>query len=69
MKLSTRNMLIGRVAEIEIGVVNVVVKIDLGGGQMLSSMITLDACKDLDLKIDDEVFAIAKSSSIIIGKV
>lgn len=67
MKLSTRNMLMGKVAEIEVGSVNVVVKVDLGGGQMLSSMITLDACKDLDLKIGDEVYAIIKSSDIILG--
>jgi molybdopterin-binding protein len=69
MKLSTRNMLMGKVAEIEVGSVNVVVKVDLGGGQMLSSMITLDACKDLDLKIGDEVYAIIKSSSVIIGTI
>jgi len=69
MKLSTRNMLMGKVAEIEVGSVNVVVKVDIGAGQMLSSMITLDACKDLDLKVGDEVYAIIKSSSVIIGTI
>lgn len=48
------------------GTVNVVVKISLGGGQMLSSMITLDACKDMDLKVGDEAYAIIKSSSVMI---
>ncbi|MDO8964567.1 MAG: TOBE domain-containing protein [Coriobacteriia bacterium] len=67
MKLSARNMLKGKVAEIEVGTVNVVVKVDLGGGQMLSSMITLDACKDMDLKVGDEVYAIVKSSNVILG--
>lgn len=69
MKLSARNMLKGTVTEIEMGSVNVVVKLDLGGGQILSSMITMDACKDLDLKIGDEAFAIIKSSNVILGTV
>lgn len=67
MKLSARNVLKGTVSEIEMGSVNAVVKVDLGGGQMLSSMITMDACKDMDLKVGDEVHAIIKSSNIILG--
>ncbi len=67
MKLSARNMLKGTVTEIEMGSVNVVVKVDLGGGQMLSSMITMDAAKDMGLKVGDEVYAIIKSSNVILG--
>jgi len=67
MKLSARNMLKGTVAEIESGAVNCVVKVDLGGGQMISSMITMDAVKDMDLKVGSEVYAIIKSSNVILG--
>jgi molybdopterin-binding protein len=67
MKLSARNMLEGTVAEIESGAVNCVVKVDLGGGKMISSMITMDACKDMDLKVGDDVWAIIKSSNVILG--
>jgi molybdopterin-binding protein len=67
MKLSARNMLKGTIKEIETGAVNCVVKVDIGGGQMLSSMITMDACKDMDLKVGGEVWAIIKSSNIILG--
>lgn len=67
MKLSARNMLKGTVSEIETGTVNCVVKVDLGGGQMISSMITLDACTDMGLKKGDEVWAIIKSSNVILG--
>jgi molybdopterin-binding protein len=67
MKLSARNMLKGTVAEVESGVVSCVVKVDLGGGQMISSSITMDACKDMDLKVGDEVWAIIKSSNVILG--
>lgn len=67
MKLSARNVLKGTVTEIEVGTVNAVVKVDIGNGQMLSSMITLDAANDMDLKVGDEVFSIIKSSNVILG--
>ena len=67
MKLSARNVLKGTVTEIEVGTVNAVVKLDIGAGQMISSMITLDALKDLDVTVGNEVYAIIKSSSIILG--
>lgn len=67
MKLSARNMLKGTVAGIETGAVNAVVKVDLGGGQMISSMITLDAANDMGLKVGDPVFAIVKASNVILG--
>jgi molybdopterin-binding protein len=67
MKLSARNMLKGTITVIEIGSVNAVVKLDIGGGQVLSSMITLDAARDMDLKVGDEVYAIIKSSNVILG--
>jgi len=42
------------------------VKVDIGG-QVISSMITMDACKDMDLKVGSEVYAIIKSSNVILG--
>lgn len=67
MKLSARNVLKGTIKEIEDGTVNAVVKVDIGGGQMVSSMITLDALKDMGLKVGDEVYAIIKSSNVMLG--
>jgi molybdopterin-binding protein len=67
MKLSARNMLKGTITEIESGTVNCVVKIDIGGGKMLSSMITMDACLDMGLVVGSEVWAIIKSSNVILG--
>ena len=66
MKLSARNMLKGTVTEVESGTVNCVVKVDIGD-QVISSMITMDACKDMDLKVGSEVYAIIKSSNVILG--
>jgi molybdopterin-binding protein len=67
MKLSARNVLSGKVVEIERGSVNAVVKVDIGGGKVISSMITLDALKDLGVSEGSDVFAIIKSSNVIIG--
>lgn len=67
MKLSARNVLSGKVAEIESGSVNAVVKVDIGGGKIISSMITLDALKDLGVSVGSDVFAIVKSSNVILG--
>lgn len=67
MKLSARNVLKGTVTAIERGSVNAVVKVDIGGDQHISSMITLDALNDMGIKEGDQVFAIVKASNVIIG--
>lgn len=67
MKLSARNVLKGTVTEIESGAVNCVVKVDIGGGQMISSMITMDACTDMGLKVGSAVYAVVKSSNVILA--
>ena len=68
VKLSARNVLDGTVSEIEDGAVNAVVKVDIGGGRVISSVITLDALRDMGLKVGDKVSAIIKSSNEILGK-
>jgi molybdopterin-binding protein len=67
MKLSSRNVLKGKVVEVESGAVNCVVKVDIGGGKVISSMITKDACDELGIKVGSDVFAIIKSSNVILG--
>lgn len=67
MKLSARNVLKGKVVEVESGAVNCVVKVDIGAGRIISSMITMDACNDMGIKIGSEVVAIIKSSNVILG--
>ncbi len=67
MKLSARNVLKGTVVEVESGAVNCVVKVDIGGGKVISSMITKDAFDELGIKVGSDVFAIIKSSNVILG--
>jgi molybdopterin-binding protein len=64
VRLSARNQLAGTVAEIEVGAVMTVVKVDLVGGQRLTSSITKDAIDDLGLKVGDAVTAVVKSTEV-----
>jgi molybdopterin-binding protein len=67
MKLSARNVLKGTVREIERGTVNAVIKVDIGADQHISSMITMDALNELGLSEGAEVYAIIKSSNVMLG--
>jgi molybdopterin-binding protein len=68
MKLSTRNILKGKVVEVKEGQVAAKVKVDIGGGNVITSAITVDAVKDLGIKVGDEVCALIKATSVMIGK-
>ena len=68
MKISARNQLKGKVVEVNEGPISGTVSIDIGGGHVLFAHITEDAVKNLDIKVGDEVFALIKSSSIMVGK-
>ena len=68
MKLSTRNVIKGKVVDIKEGAVAAKVKVDIGGGNVLTSTITVEAVKDLGLKTGDQVYALIKASSVMIGK-
>ncbi len=67
MKLSARNQLKGKVLEIQEGAVNGIVIIDIGGGNKISSTISMNSIKELNLKAGLNVVAIIKSTSVIVG--
>jgi molybdopterin-binding protein len=68
MKLSTRNQIKGKITQIDKSTVMARVKIDIGGGNSITSTITMDAVNDLKLKKGDKVTALIKASSVMIGK-
>ncbi|MGH6945055.1 MAG: TOBE domain-containing protein [Geminicoccaceae bacterium] len=68
MKISARNVIKGKVAEVKKGAVAAQVKVDIGGGNVLTSMITGDAVEDLGLAKGQEVSVIIKSTEIMIGR-
>lgn len=68
MKLSARNVFKGKVVELNQGVVNSVVKVDIGGGNVITSMITVGAVEDLRIAVGDEVQVVIKSSDVMLAK-
>ena len=68
MKLSARNQLAGKILEVTKGQTTAHIRIDIGGGNIITSSITNEAVDDLALAAGDTVTAIIKSSDVIIGK-
>lgn len=68
MKLSARNQMKGTVSSITPGAVNGTIKVDIGGGTIVTSNITSEAIKELELKEGDTVTAFIKASDVLIGK-
>ena len=67
MKLSARNQLKGTVVEIQDGAVNGIVKIDVGGGNVISSVITMSSIHELGLEIGCMAHAVIKASNVMVG--
>jgi molybdopterin-binding protein len=68
MKLSARNQLKGKIADVTKGATTSHVKIDIGGGVVITSSITNEAVADLGLKKGDDAWAVIKASDVMIGK-
>lgn len=68
MKISARNQISGTIVSISPGAVNAVVKVDIGGGTIITSSITEEAILDLGLAAGDSVTVIVKASDVLIGK-
>ena len=67
MKLSARNQLKGTVVEIQQGAVNGIVKIDLGGGIVINSVITMSSIIELGLEVGSTAYAVIKASNVMVG--
>jgi molybdopterin-binding protein len=67
MKLSARNVLKGKVVAIDKGKVTAIVKVDIGGGNIVTSSITMAALEELKLRKGSDVQAIVKASEVLLG--
>lgn len=67
MKLSSRNVWLGRIKSIDQGVVNSVVTIQLKGGDTICSVITDNSIRRLELELGKDVMAIVKASNVLLG--
>ena len=68
MKLSARNQLKGKILTVTKGQTTAHVRIDIGGGVIVTSSITNEAVDDLALKPGDTASAVIKASEVIVGK-
>lgn len=68
MKISARNQIAGAITAITPGAVNGTVKVDIGGGTIVTASITEEAIADLALAVGDRVTVIVKASDVLIGK-
>lgn len=67
MKLSARNILKGKVVQVKKGAVAAQINVDIGGGNVITSTITVDAAEDLGLAEGTDVSVIIKASEVILG--
>ena len=67
MKLSARNQFKGKVVDIQKGAVNGIVKIDIGGGNVMSATISMNAIQELGLEVGKEAYAVVKATSVMVG--
>ena len=67
MKISARNQFKGTIVSIAEGAVNGIVQIDIGGGNIISSTISMNAIKELKLEVGKGAYAIIKATSVMVG--
>jgi molybdopterin-binding protein len=68
MKLSARNMFKGKVVEVLSGPISGKVRVDIGGGNVVTSVVTAGAVEDLGIVVGDEVSVVIKSSDVMLAK-
>ncbi len=67
MKLSARNVLIGKVVKVTKGAVNSEVTLELPGGAVIVSIITNASVSSLGLKKGKEAYAVIKASNVMMA--
>ncbi len=68
MKLSARNQIKGKVVAVQKGQTTAHVRIDIGGGVIVTSSITNEAVDELALKVGDAAIAVIKASDVMVAK-
>jgi molybdopterin-binding protein len=68
MRLSIRNVIKGKVAAVTEGMAVATVKVDIGAGNSLTSVVTMDAVRDLGIKVGDEIKVLVKATSVMLAK-
>ena len=67
MKISARNVLKGKVKQVQHGAVNTEVVLELPGGTEIVSIITKSSAERLELAVGKDVYAVVKASNVMIA--
>jgi molybdopterin-binding protein len=67
MRISARNQLAGTVVSVAAGVVTTAVKVQLGGGDIITASITKEVADELGLVTGSPVIVVVKASDVILG--
>lgn len=68
MKISARNVFSGKVVEVKTGAVAAKVKVDIGGGNVVTSMVLADSVDDLGIEVGEEINVVIKSTEVMLAK-
>jgi molybdopterin-binding protein len=68
MKLSARNQINGKVIAVQKGQTTGHVRIEIGGGVVITSSITNEAIDELAIKVGDDAIAVIKASDVMVAK-
>lgn len=67
MRLSARNILKGKIVEVKKGQTTSHVRIDIGGGVIVTASITNEAVDELGIKQGMAASAVIKASDVMVG--
>jgi len=67
MRLSARNQIKGTVADVKKGATTAHVRVDIGGGVIMTSSITNEAIDELGIKTGGKVTVVVKASDVMIA--
>lgn len=67
MKISARNQFKGTILSIEEGAVNGIVRLDIGGGNVVTSTISMSSIRELGLKVGGTAYAVVKATSVMMA--
>lgn len=68
MRISARNVIKGRIVEVVKGATTAHVKLDVGGGTVITASITNEAVDELRLAKGDAAYAVIKASDVMVAK-
>ena len=67
MKISARNVIKGTVSELKTGPIAAQVRVDIGGGNTITSVVTASAVEELGIKEGSQVSVVIKASDVLLA--